>query len=69
MKIALNTLLKNSRIFLVGHEMEIAVICTQKSLSPTKNFFTWEQKHGIFYPNHFERAKLLKASLQHIKTL
>ena len=58
MKIALITSLKSSHIFLVVPEMEIAVIYTQKSLSPTKNSFTWEQKFGIFYPNHFEQAKL-----------
>ena len=39
MKIALNTLLKNSRICLVGHQMEISVICTQKKYKSREEFF------------------------------
>ena len=61
MKIALNTLLKNSRIFLVGHEMEIAVICTQKSLSPTKNFFYLGAKAWNILPQSLRASQTVKS--------
>ena len=40
-----------------------------KNPSHTRNSTIQEQKHGIFYPNHYEKVNLLKAFLLHIKML